>query len=96
MTHEPEPTCRHLATITELPEPASHECAECVAMGDGWVHLRMCLECGNVGCCDSSKNKHASAHARAQSHPVMRGIEPGERWAWCFEDLEVIDVPEAR
>ncbi len=55
-------------------------------MGDSWVHLRMCLECGNVACCDSSKNKHATKHFHSSKHPLMRSIEPGERWIWCYVD----------
>lgn len=84
--------CSHLEGLTVLPEPPSRECAECVALGDVWVHLRMCMACHKVGCCDSSKNKHASAHARAAGHPVMRGIEPGERWLWCFVDAAAIEL----
>ena len=77
--------CEHLATITELPEPSHHVCQECVALGDSWVHLRLCLECGHVGCCDTS-------HYRHTGHRVMRGIEPGERWVWCFEDEQAIQL----
>jgi CPA2 family monovalent cation:H+ antiporter-2 len=55
-------------------------------MGERWVQLRMCLKCGHVGCCDSSKNKHATAHFRATGHPVMRSIQPGESWKWCYVD----------
>jgi uncharacterized UBP type Zn finger protein len=90
---DPTPTCEHLATVTELPEPGAHECAQCVAQGDTWVHLRMCLACGNVGCCDSSQNKHARAHSAGTEHPVIRGIEPGERWIYCFEDSETSSIP---
>jgi uncharacterized UBP type Zn finger protein len=60
-------------------------------MGDTWVHLRMCVVCGNVACCDSSKNKHASAHGAGTRHPVMRSIEPGERWLWCFMDAATME-----
>ncbi len=63
-----------------------HVCEECVKRGDTWVHLRLCLECGNVGCCDSSKNKHATKHFQKTKHPLIRSIEPGEAWVWCFED----------
>ena len=59
-------------------------CEECLASGDSWVHLRMCLACGHVGCCDSSKNKHATKHYHRSKHAVMRSIEPGERWIWCY------------
>jgi uncharacterized UBP type Zn finger protein len=63
-----------------------HVCEECVKMGGEWLHLRMCLECGHVACCDSSPNKHASAHFRKTKHPIMRSAEPGETWTWCFVD----------
>jgi uncharacterized UBP type Zn finger protein len=77
--------CTHLDQI-KLTKPGTHECAECVAMGERWVHLRMCLECGQVGCCDSSKNKHATKHFKKVGHPLMRSIEPGETWVWCYVD----------
>jgi uncharacterized UBP type Zn finger protein len=88
---EPESDCEHLAAVTELPEPAEHVCRICVDQGDTWLHLRMCLACGNVGCCDSSPNKHATAHYEATGHPGMRGIEPGERWVYCYEDQVTAD-----
>ncbi|MPY95903.1 MAG: hypothetical protein GEV08_23455 [Acidimicrobiia bacterium] len=77
--------CTHLDQIADV-TPSSSGCAACLAQGDTWVHLRMCLTCGNVGCCDSSKNRHASAHFREVGHPVMRSIEPGETWRWCYVD----------
>ncbi len=79
--------CTHLDTIeiTELPD-AVDGCEDCLAMGGKWLHLRICLECGHVGCCDDSPNRHATAHFTATSHPVMRSIEPGETWGWCFVD----------
>ena len=55
-------------------------------MGAGWVHLRICLSCGHVGCCDSSPNRHATAHFRSSGHPLIRSLEPGEQWSWCYED----------
>ena len=67
-------------------------CEECLRTGDRWVHLRVCLECGHVGCCDQSKNKHATRHFHATGHPVMRSDEPGETWAWCYVD-EVVKDP---
>ena len=77
--------CEHIpATLPEL--PAQPRCDACVAMGDAWVHLRMCLHCGSVGCCDDSKNRHASRHARNAQHPAMCSAEPSERWLWCFAD----------
>lgn len=60
-------------------------CEECLAMGDRWVHLRLCMTCGHVGCCDDSKNRHARKHARG-GHPIVRSFEPGERWLYCFAD----------
>jgi uncharacterized UBP type Zn finger protein len=67
-------------------------CKECLEMGDTWVHLRECLNCGHVGCCDSSKNRHATKHFRATKHPVMRSIEPGETWGWCYVDEVMVDL----
>ena len=81
--------CQHLDQINEEATPTSpDQCLSCVGMGDEWVHLRMCCICGNVGCCDSSKNKHATAHFNEISHPVMKSHQPGESWKWCYvEDL---------
>ncbi|WP_414635581.1 UBP-type zinc finger domain-containing protein [Actinophytocola sp.] len=59
-------------------------CEECLALGTGWVHLRVCLTCGHVGCCDSSPGKHARAHAGHLGHPIVASLEPGERWRWCY------------
>jgi hypothetical protein len=66
--------------------PTSRVCEECLAMGDTWVHLRTCLHCGQVGCCDDSKNKHATRHFQASGHPVIQSAEPGEDWRWCYVD----------
>ena len=77
--------CTHLDQI-RVTLPTKHVCEECVAMGAKWVHLRMCLICGNVACCDSSPNRHASAHFRKSKHPLVRSIEPGETWVWCYPD----------
>jgi uncharacterized UBP type Zn finger protein len=79
-----EGPCTHAATIAE-PEPRTPEgCEECLAIGDDWVHLRLCEQCGHVGCCDSSKNKHATKHFHATEHPVIRSFQPGEMWKWCY------------
>jgi uncharacterized UBP type Zn finger protein len=78
-------TCAHLDQIHIL-KPKSHVCEECIKMGDRWVHLRLCLTCGHVGCCDSSKNKHATKHFHATKHPLIQSIEPGEDWRWCYID----------
>lgn len=77
--------CSHLASVDGA-APAGTVCEPCVALGDGWVHLRACLACGQVGCCDSSKNQHATAHFRATGHPVVRSLEAGESWLWCYVD----------
>ena len=77
--------CTHEDQIREV-TPRSHGCEECLKAGDPWVHLRLCLSCGHVGCCDSSKNKHASAHFRASAHPIIQSIEKGEDWRWCYID----------
>ena len=79
--------CTHLdhVVLRDLPESVEG-CEDCLASGGGWVHLRICLECGHVGCCDSSPSRHASAHHHETGHPIMRSIEPGEDWSWCFED----------
>jgi uncharacterized UBP type Zn finger protein len=79
--------CSHLDQVQYLePEGDVAGCAECLASGGRWVHLRMCHVCGHVGCCDSSPNKHASAHFAETGHPLMRSVEPGEDWSFCFED----------
>ncbi|HLI58264.1 MAG TPA: UBP-type zinc finger domain-containing protein [Solirubrobacteraceae bacterium] len=72
-------------TVTELPESVEG-CEECLRDGGVWLHLRICLECGHVGCCDDSPDRHATAHARGAGHPLIRSLEPGERWSWCYED----------
>ncbi|HKX27967.1 MAG TPA: UBP-type zinc finger domain-containing protein [Blastocatellia bacterium] len=79
------PACAHLDQIRPV-VPSTRGCEECLALGDPWVHLRICRTCGHVGCCDSSKNKHATNHFHQTSHPVIRSFEPGERWHWCYID----------
>ena len=87
--------CTHLRSITpqtfQRKANTPNGCEECLAMGDRWVHLRLCLECGHVGCCDSSKNKHATKHYHATKHPTIRSIEPGENWMWCYVDEEMAE-----
>lgn len=80
-------TCSHLDAIevTALPDRVDG-CAECLESGGSWVHLRMCMSCGVIGCCDSSPNRHASRHAASAGHPIARSAEPGEEWGWCFVD----------
>jgi uncharacterized UBP type Zn finger protein len=77
--------CNHLATIATV-APSDDGCHECLQSGDRWVHLRLCQECGHVGCCDDSPNKHASKHFASTSHPIVRSFEPGEDWYWCYAD----------
>lgn len=82
-----EGDCAHLQRAQAALEPSAlGECADCVREGTTWVHLRMCLDCGHVGCCDSSPRRHATAHFAQTSHPVIRSAEPGESWRWCFVD----------
>ena len=81
----PKPACPHLNQIGAV-TPGSEGCAECLVKGDTWVHLRLCLTCGHVGCCDSSKNQHATKHFQATGHPIMKSFEPGENWGWCYID----------
>ncbi len=77
--------CSHEDTIKDV-EPQAKGCQECLATGGKWVHLRLCLSCGHVGCCDDSPSKHASAHHRESGHPIVQSFEPGEDWRWCYED----------
>jgi uncharacterized UBP type Zn finger protein len=79
--------------LTALPESV-RGCEECLAAGEPWLHLRICLECGHVGCCDDSPNRHATAHANATQHPLIRSLEPGEDWAWCYVDRVAMLVPQ--
>jgi|tagenome__1003787_1003787.scaffolds.fasta_scaffold20469296_1 uncharacterized UBP type Zn finger protein len=87
--------CAHLGQI-QLREPpdAVDGCEDCLRTGGKWLHLRICLTCGKVGCCDSSPNRHASAHYRLARHPIIRSLEPGEGWSWCYIDEVGFVVPE--
>ena len=77
--------CAHVSEIREV-TPSAKGCEDCLKTGDRWVHLRLCLSCGHVGCCDSSKNKHARAHFGSVKHPIIRSFEKGEDWKWCYLD----------
>jgi uncharacterized UBP type Zn finger protein len=81
-----ERTCAHLETVTEVKAPRRRECEECVRIRSRWVHLRTCQTCGVTLCCDSSPNRHATAHARTTRHPVVASAEPGEQWLYCYQD----------
>jgi uncharacterized UBP type Zn finger protein len=78
--------CTHLAKDLKIVKTDVDVCEDCIKTGDTWVHLRLCTDCGHVGCCDSSKNKHATKHFHRTKHPVIRSIEPGETWTWCYVD----------
>jgi uncharacterized UBP type Zn finger protein len=86
--------CSHLdhVLITRLPE-AVEGCEDCLRTGGAWLHLRICLECGHVGCCDDSPGRHATAHYRSAGHPIIRSLEPGEIWSWCFIDEVAMSIP---
>ncbi len=83
--------CEHLDTV-EAVEPSADGCEDCLASGGRWVHLRICQQCGHVGCCDSSPNRHATAHWREAGHPLIRSFEPGEDWWWCYPDELMFEV----
>ncbi len=78
--------CEHLLEAEVRPEPEDRRCEDCVREGSSWVHLRQCLACGHVGCCDSSPRRHASTHFHDSGHPVVKSAEQGESWRWCFVD----------
>jgi len=82
-------SCSHLGAVATNTANASG-CEECLATGDTWVHLRLCRSCGHVGCCDSSKNRHATRHFHVTGHPIVTSIEPGEDWSWCYVDQQVL------
>ena len=82
--------CEHLREIDEV-TPSSNGCEDCLRIGDTWVHLRLCETCGHVGCCDNSKNKHATRHFHDTRHPVIKSFEPGEDWGWCYIDREYFE-----
>jgi hypothetical protein len=79
----------HLKEIRDV-TPSSEGCEDCLKIGSDWVHLRLCLTCGHVGCCDDSPNRHASAHFHATRHPIIRSFEPGEDWRWCYVHEAVV------
>lgn len=78
--------CKHLSQVHAVEPNTPDGCEECLQSGDEWVHLRLCLECGHVGCCDDSRNTHATKHFHKTKHPIMRSLEPGEDWGWCYVD----------
>jgi hypothetical protein len=82
-------SCTHVDQIRDV-SPSADGCEECLATGSWWVHLRLCLSCGHVGCCDSSPNKHASKHAAVAEHPIVQSFQPGEDWRWCYVDRVMV------
>ncbi len=89
--------CTHLDTVQDV-EPSADGCEDCLRTGGRWLHLRMCQQCGHVGCCSESPNYHSMAHFKDTGHPLMRSFEPGEDWYWCFVDetgFELEDAPPA-
>ena len=78
-------SCQHLSQIQKV-TPSAEGCEDCLKIGDTWLHLRICETCGHVGCCDSSKNKHATKHFRASGHAIIKSFQPGEEWGWCYVD----------
>ncbi|WP_066891749.1 ubiquitin carboxyl-terminal hydrolase 14 [Carbonactinospora thermoautotrophica] len=82
--------CPHVQGLQPVTARTPEGCEECLAAGDRWVHLRLCLSCGHVGCCDSSPNRHATRHFHATNHPVIRSFEPGEAWRWCYVDDAIV------
>ena len=83
-------SCTHLDQIRKV-KPKTKGCEECLKLGDHWVELRLCLTCGHVGCCDSSKNKHATKHFHATQHPIIRTQQPRENWMWCYVDEVMLE-----
>lgn len=90
--------CKHLDTIDAHIPGHVDGCEECLTIGATWVHLRLCRTCGKVGCCDDSPNRHATAHFQETGHPIIRSVEPGEDWSWCYVDQVafVADFPDER
>ena len=83
--------CNHLEFV-KTSNQNTRGCEECLKLGDSWVHLRLCRACGHVGCCDDSKNKHATKHFHATQQPIITSIEPGEHWSWCYVDKLVMEL----
>ena len=85
--------CNHVAELGEVEPSSPDSCPQCVEMGDTWINLRLCLTCGQVGCCDASKNKHATAHFKETGHPIIQSYQPDETWRYCYaDDQKVTDA----
>jgi hypothetical protein len=83
--------CKHFGDIKGVEPRTPDGCEECLKMGSDWVHLRLCLTCGHVGCCDNSPHKHATKHFHGTKHPIIRSFEPGEDWGWCYVDERIFE-----
>lgn len=88
-------SCSHIKFVKDV-KPQTNGCEECLKTQDQWVHLRICMECGLVGCCDESKNKHATKHSHETKHPIIYSLEPGEQWGWCFEDEIMFELSHSK
>ncbi len=82
-------SCTHADQIQNV-TPSAEGCEDCLKIGARWVHLRICLTCGHVGCCNSSPNRHATKHYNETHHPIVQSFEPGEQWVYCYEDNEIV------
>ena len=85
--------CSHMSSVHQI-TPSAKGCQECLEIGSDWVHLRLCRECGHVGCCDDTLHRHATAHFHASRHPIIEGYDPPEGWGWCFVDEVMVDLPD--
>ena len=85
--------CSHTSTILSV-KPMTLGCEECLKTGQVWLHLRLCRQCGHVGCCDQSPGRHATAHYHATRHPIIEGYDPPEGWGWCYVDEKIVDLPD--
>jgi uncharacterized UBP type Zn finger protein len=85
MENEMANSCTHLNQISKV-TPSADGCEDCLKIGSMWLHLRLCMGCGHVGCCDDSPNRHATKHFHKTNHPIIKSFEPGENWGWCYVD----------
>ncbi|MFI5046190.1 MAG: UBP-type zinc finger domain-containing protein [Acidimicrobiia bacterium] len=90
----PDGECSHLDQVRDV-APSADGCEDCLAIGAQWVHLRMCMVCGHVGCCDNSPNRHATKHFHGTGHPIVQSYEPGEDWWYCYADDLVLEIEGA-
>ena len=95
MTQQPPESCEHVTEVRDVDPRTPNGCEECLALGMHWFHLRLCQECGHVGCCDQSVGKHATGHFHSSKHAIMKSFQPGEDWSWCYVD-ELFMAPAVR